>query len=443
MSFIVDKQSLDDLNLLGKYRPGSVYSLFNQVKTEGGGKLLEAMFGKPLQCEKQINERSRLFRYFQSLDLTFLFHPDELQWVEKYSIHSGGGLLAACIGICRKKLAQVLVRSNQFETLELGIMGTINVLRDFKAFLQAFDGKAGPYQQQWERGTALLDSPGLASCLEGQGTASLPMSRLIRLHAFFSGRFRQPLRELLEMIYELDCNLAIAAVARERGLGYATAIPAAATSLSATGLRHPALNNAVGNPLALDKQHNLLFLTGANMAGKSTWMKTIGVNLYLAHLGFPVAATTFEFSVMEGIYSSINVPDNIGKGYSHFYAEVLRVKEVAVDVQAGKRLLVLFDELFKGTNVQDAYDATLAVMEAFAGYRECLFVVSTHIIEVGEALSARTANTVFSYLPTVMDGARPRYTYRLTPGITSDRQGMMIIENEGILNIINGKQQER
>lgn len=440
MSFIADKQSLDDLNLLGKHRPGSVYNLFNRVKTEGGGKLLEAMFAKPLQCHDQINERSRLFRYFQSLDLAFLFNPAQLQLAEKYLSQSGGGLLAAGIGVLHCKLTQVLVRSDQFEILQQGVMGIINVLRDCKTFLQVLDEKAAsPYQLQWKQTAALIDSPALSSYLQGQSPAPLSVGRLIRLHAFFSGRFRQPLRQLLEMIYELDCHLAITSVARERSLRYATALPAADTKLSATGLRHPALDNAVGNPLALDRQHNVLFLTGANMAGKSTWMKTIGVNLYLAHLGFPVAADAFEFSVMEGIYSSINVPDNIRKGYSHFYAEVLRVKDVAVDVRAGRRLLVLFDELFKGTNVQDAYDATLEVMTAFASYHECIFVVSTHIIEVGEVLRARTENVVFRYLPTVMDGARPRYTYQLAAGITADRQGMMIIENEGILNIINGK----
>jgi DNA mismatch repair ATPase MutS len=95
----------------------------------------------------------------------------------------------------------------------------------------------------------------------------------------------------------------------------------------------------------------------------------------------------------------------------------------------------MFDELFKGTNVKDAYDGTLAVTEAFSGYRGCLFIVSTHIIEVGEALKGHS-NIHCVYMPTVMDGAHPRYTYKLQEGITADRQGMMIIQNEGILELI-------
>lgn len=96
----------------------------------------------------------------------------------------------------------------------------------------------------------------------------------------------------------------------------------------------------------------------------------------------------------------------------------------------------MFDELFKGTNVKDAYDGTLAVTDAFADYRECLFIVSTHIIEVGEVLKEKS-NVRCQYMPTVMDGPYPRYTYALQEGITQDRQGMMIIQNEGILSLLN------
>ena len=205
--------------------------------------------------------------------------------------------------------------------------------------------------------------------------------------------------------------------------------------LDARGLCHPCIPGAVGNDLCMHEQSNVLFLTGANMAGKSTLMKAIGIGMYLAHLGFPVAAGSLSFSVRQGIYSSINVADNISLGYSHFYAEVVRVRQAAEAAASGKRLLLMFDELFKGTNVKDAYDGTLTVTEAFSQYRDCLFIVSTHIIEVGEAL-AGYSNIHLVYFPTFMEGSRPRYTYKLQEGITADRQGMMIIRNEGILELL-------
>ncbi len=97
------------------------------------------------------------------------------------------------------------------------------------------------------------------------------------------------------------------------------------------------------------------------MAGKSTFMKSFGIAVYLAHMGFPVPAAGMKFSVLNGMYTTINLPDNINKGYSHFYAEVVRVRKVAESIGNSKNLLVIFDELFRGTNVKDAYDATVAV----------------------------------------------------------------------------------
>lgn len=172
------------------------------------------------------------------------------------------------------------------------------------------------------------------------------------------------------------------------------------------------------------------------MAGKSTLMKSFGIAVYMAHMGFPVAAGSMRFTVQDGMYTSINVPDNINMGYSHFYAEVLRVKKVAIEVSLSKRLVVIFDELFKGTNVKDAYDATYAVTSALAKRHACSFMISTHIIEVGHELGKNCDNATFAYLPTVMNGSVPTYTYKLEPGITNDKHGMIIINNERIVELI-------
>jgi DNA mismatch repair ATPase MutS len=118
---------------------------------------------------------------------------------------------------------------------------------------------------------------------------------------------------------------------------------------------------------------------------------------------------------------------------------VLRLKKVAEQVSRTEDLFVIFDELFRGTNVKDAYDATVAVTEAFAEKRNCTFIISTHIIEAGEALREKCDNINFVYFPTVMKGNIPGYTYQLTPGITNDRHGMMIINNLRIIEIIKSR----
>ena len=135
-------------------------------------------------------------------------------------------------------------------------------------------------------------------------------------------------------------------------------------------------------------------------------------------------------------FSSLNYVRGDNMGYSHYYAEVLRVKQVAEEVAKGKNLVVVFDELFKGTNVKDAYDATYAVTSALAKRHACSFMISTHIIEVGHELGKNCDNATFAYLPTVMNGSVPTYTYKLEPGITNDKHGMIIINNERIVELI-------
>jgi DNA mismatch repair ATPase MutS len=173
------------------------------------------------------------------------------------------------------------------------------------------------------------------------------------------------------------------------------------------------------------------------MAGKSTFMKTFGIAVFLAHVGFPVPAEAMRFSVRDGLFTTINLPDNLNRGYSHFYAEVRRLKRCAQSVNTWPNLVIIFDELFRGTNVKDAYDATVAVTEAFSKIKSSIFMISTHIIEAGEDLKKLCDNIEYIYLPTIMEGAVPRYTYKLEKGITADRHGMIIIRNEGILDILN------
>jgi DNA mismatch repair protein MutS len=84
MSFIADKQTLEDLNLLGKFKPHSVFNLFNKVKTAGGVRLLESMFQQPLTDEDAINGRSKIFRYFQERALVFPFNNEAFKVVENF-----------------------------------------------------------------------------------------------------------------------------------------------------------------------------------------------------------------------------------------------------------------------------------------------------------------------------------------------------------------------
>jgi DNA mismatch repair protein MutS len=438
MDFNTDKQTLDELNLLGKFRQGSVYHLFNHVRTRGGEQLLDNMFRLPLQRVTEINNRSNIFRFFEQARLEFPFDVQQLNLMREY-LDTGAGKnpVSVLLGTAFQKILSNLTRDERYKKRVQGLQATIVILNRCFTFLKLLQPMMGPLNSRVERMVELLSDHHLEKLRNTDIYKALPVSTLAFYDHLLKSRFAAEMDEVLNFIYELDLYISVSGVAAAKGFTYAKALPPEKNLLKAVNLAHPCIDKATGNDVSMGEARNVIFLTGANMAGKSTLMKSIGIGMYLAHMGFPVAAASFEFSVREGMYSSINVADNIGLGYSHFYAEVVRVKQAAEAASSGKRLLLMFDELFKGTNVKDAYDGTLAVTEAFAEYQDCLFIVSTHIIEVGEALKG-AKNIRFVFMPTIMEGLRPRYTYTLEEGITEDRQGMMIIRNEGILELIKG-----
>jgi DNA mismatch repair ATPase MutS len=348
-----------------------------------------------------------------------------------------GSYPAALWQLLRKKISATLLKGEDFERVRKGIECCIEFLEKCKQHLNRLESIGEEANAPWKGWAAalraIIRNERLARALSG-GTGSV--ARLSKLQHLLARVMQDPMKELLQLSYEMDVQIAVAGVARARKFSFAEAVSHPASIIEMKGLRHPALDGGIPNDLRFNETNNTLFLTGANMAGKSTLMKSSGIAVYLAHMGFPVACSAMRFTVMDGIYSSVNVPDDLNSGYSHFYAEVLRVKRVAEEVSEEKKLFVIFDELFKGTNVKDAYDATLAVTAAFASFRNSSFIISTHIIEVGEELKKKDGNIRFSFLPTVMEGNHPRYTYKLQEGITEDRQGMIILENEGILNML-------
>jgi DNA mismatch repair protein MutS len=201
-------------------------------------------------------------------------------------------------------------------------------------------------------------------------------------------------------------------------------------------LRHIFINKPVPNDFYLSSSKNVAFLTGVNMAGKSTFLKSIAIAVYLVHLGFPVPADEMESSTFDGLISTINISDDLNEGYSHFYNEVRRVKAVAEKINDSKNLFVIFDELFRGTNVKDAHDASVLIIDRFSKISNCLFLISTHIVEVAEALSTNP-NINFSFLKTTMIDGKPSFSHHLFPGITADRMGTWIVQNEGIIELLS------
>ena len=432
MGFRIDKQTLNDLAILSAGANKSVYEIFNRTHTRGGAKLLEEMFQHPLSECDLIANRSAAIHYYQNCGMEFPFRAAIFDAIEFYLDNTDTrSQLQHQNNTLEWKMKNLMGADTGYTWIQNGILELLNTLNDFLSKTVDSDSKAVAEVNLNLR--KLLDNEKWAWY---SGKKKINYEQAVAYDRVFRFEERDSFYKMLHYVYLMDVYIAVARVAKERGFAFASVCPGERNVLKIKGAFHPFLKKPKGNTLEVDENSNVIFLTGANMAGKSTLMKSFGIAVYMAHMGFPVAARSMRFTVQDGMYTSINVPDNINMGYSHFYAEVLRVKKVAIEVSLSKRLVVIFDELFKGTNVKDAYDATFAVTSALTKRHACSFMISTHIIEVGQDLSKSCDNVTFAYLPTVMNGSVPTYTYKLEPGITNDKHGMIIINNERIVELI-------
>ncbi len=423
-----DDQTIDDLRIFGKRDAAGIFDLYNTTHTRGGALLLQQLFRAPLCDRAEINRRSDIIAHFCAQQTIFPFDAARFDMAEKYLANNNEQPGSSS----RQTLSE--------KDIQQGVTAVIGLIQQISLFIRD-TGVRKIAALDRERGAiaSILADPAFEPVLQEKSQGKISYAAVTAFDVLLRVRVRDKIEQLLACIYALDVYISVAQVAVKRQFIFPRALDRGTGVLNVEGLYHPELATPVPNDMSMKAGRNLVFLTGANMAGKSTLLRAVGTAVYVAHMGFPVAATAMEFSVMDGMYTTINLPDNLGIGASHFYAEVLRVKKVAAELQQGKSLFIIFDELFRGTNVKDAHEATVAITLAFASRATSRFIISSHIVEAATQL-ARQPSIGFWFLPTRMNGHVPEYTYTLQEGVTNDRHGMIIIRNEGILDILkNGR----
>lgn len=204
-----------------------------------------------------------------------------------------------------------------------------------------------------------------------------------------------------------------------------------APRLTATALRNPLLpeESAVANDASLTSGTTII--TGSNMSGKTTWLRTLGMNAVLAWAGAPVCAAAFSLSPL-ALYTSIRVDDSLAEGMSTFYAELLRIKEMVAAERTGRPLLLLIDEIFKGTNSADRITGARAAL-AHLTNAHSITLVSTHDFELCdlEVPGGRVRNAHFE--EQYQDG-RIAFDYRLRAGRCQTTNAVYLLRLVGILD---------
>lgn len=211
------------------------------------------------------------------------------------------------------------------------------------------------------------------------------------------------------------------------------------------GVGHPLLDreNLVRNPVRLAEGENVLIVTGSNMAGKSTYLKSIGANILLAGIGGPVCARAFRWTPLR-IHTDINVRDSLDDGKSYFQVEVERVQEVLRVAERDRRVLAIFDELFRGTNAEERLSIARSLLKHLRS-RGILVVVATHDGALTRLVTADDESGMKNvHFRETVSGRAMTFDYRLHEGPAPTRNAIRVLEAAGYpKDVIEGALEER
>lgn len=438
MPFEIDRQTLADLAIFEAGDSGNtIFNIFKETVTYGGGDQLKYFFDHPLTDPRHIAERLNTIKYLQDVDTGLRYDKGSCDFIEHYLSRGNGPVNISAIRAIEKRIVYLIKGDSEYYITERGIAYTIALLKQLYEFTQNHSSENLPevlkeFHNIISDTLASDDFKPVHQLFDKAKYSAMDIARMDRLFRYIGSA---KLRELIDMVYQLDALTTVAAVSKRCGFSFPVINHNSGQELILHGAFHPLIKKPVVNDVVFSCDKNICFITGTNMAGKSTFLKTVGVAVFLSQIGFPVPAERMETSGFKGLITTINLADNLSQGSSHFYNEVLRVKYVARKMSESQQLLVIFDELFRGTNVKDAYDASLAIISAFAKVRQSFFIISTHIVEVANDL-AGIANIDFKFMETIFTDDQPKYSYRLRNGITEERLGMWIVQNDGIVDMI-------
>jgi hypothetical protein len=236
----------------------------------------------------------------------------------------------------------------------------------------------------------------------------------------------------LQTLGEIEALMSIGAYSFENPADPFPAFEETGPCFDAQGLSHPLLprSRAVPNDVWLDSNQQMLVITGSNMSGKSTFLRTVGINTVLALAGAPVRATSLRLSLL-AVGASIRIQDSLQDGESRFYAEVKRVRQV-LDLARGEiSLLFLLDEIFDGTNSAERRVGAEAVVRALLE-RGALGLVTSHdlaLADIAVSLSPRARNVHFE---DHLEGDRMAFDYKIKAGPVEKGNALRLMRAVGL-----------
>lgn len=436
----IDLQTIEELELLKDNSNSlSIFELVNFTSTPGGKYKLKSLFRKPLSGTKSIIRHQEAVKFIQSsIDLWALPLNEELS--DKLDVYyfsdSATSLSKNAFMRFVESITYRFIYKDFSKTFILGTKNLIYFLKNLKKFKNKFDNHLPELLiKYFNRIKEVLEIPEIIKVFDIKTVNKLSNAELLYFDKLFREKYKTEILELIDMVYELDVLIAQAKANIKYNLNFPEFIEAENPVFDVEGLYHLFVKNPVNNSLNFNEHKNFIFLTGPNMAGKTTFLKACGLAVFMAHIGMGVAAENLKISYFDRLFTSLNVSDNLPKGYSYFYSEVRRVKEMAEILHTSKNAFVIFDELFKGTNVKDAYEGSLQIIQRMCRWENNLFMLSSHLLELGQNLQSEN-NVRFLYFDSLVKNGKPEFNYQLKTGLSDERLGMLILENEGVFDLL-------
>ena len=206
-------------------------------------------------------------------------------------------------------------------------------------------------------------------------------------------------------------------------------------SIKFSGLYHPLLNTETVISNDAEIQDKLTIITGSNMSGKTTYMRTIAINMVLAYIGSGVCAERFKANYMK-LFTSMRVMDDVAGGISTFYAEILRIKEMSEYISSGSSdqvpALCLIDEIFKGTNSADRIVGAREALSKLSG-ANAMVIVTTHDFELCDITTADGENAKNCHFEEYYENDELKFDYKLREGRCTTRNAMALLKMAGLV----------
>lgn len=433
----LDKITYYDLSILNREEEYSLMHRINFCKTDGGKEQLHHLLTHPhSKAEKILQTQETLKKIIEVLPQW----PQQITNGTLFVLQKFSGYPFDKIPNSHSPIPAFLYKV--FETPDFGLVRysvqhAIDFLKGMHQLGELIGGNnSSPLLHRISNEIRKwLKAPVAQQMIQTANAKTMAPAKMLRFGYYIRYELKQEMESLMERFHLLDAYYSMAVATKEFNLHFPLVNDSSEPVIEARGLYHLLLKTPVAYDVVLNPRTNFLFLTGANMAGKSTFIKSVGCAVYLAHLGMGVPAQTMQLSLFDGLLSNIHVEDNIVKGESYFFNEVQRIKNTILKITDGRKWLVLIDELFKGTNIQDAMHCSSTVIKGLLKINNSLFILSTHLYEIGEELKTYP-NISFRYFETTSVNEQLHFSYQLKEGISNDRFGYLILKREKVVEML-------